>query len=100
MEKNLKLNSLKSGMYADRYTYRREHNIFENYMNETKKIATSVQIMANEMTHVKEDVKDIKSSVEQYHTKEPNEIINKVKTAIATGVVGAIIGAILALILK
>ena len=78
----------------------KEQSDIKEVVKETRKMANSIEIMALEMTHVKDDVKDIKKTVALHHTEEPNKLMNSIKTAIATGVVGAIIGAILALILK
>jgi hypothetical protein len=56
--------------------------------------------MALEMTHVKDDVKDIKKTVELHHTDNPNKFIFNIKNAILVGIATAILTAILSLILK
>jgi len=64
------------------------------------KLATNVEIMVTEMKHMKTDITEIKSNIEEYHHKEPNKLLFNIKNAILVGVVGALIGAIMALIIK
>lgn len=63
-------------------------------------LASDVKVMVNEMTNMKQDIKDIKSNIKEYHQNEPNKLIFNAKNAILAGVVGAMVGAILALVLK
>lgn len=64
------------------------------------KLATNVEIMVTEMKYMKNDITEIKSNIEEYHHKEPNELMFNVKNTIITGIISAIVGAVIALILK
>jgi hypothetical protein len=56
--------------------------------------------MANEMVHMKDDVKDIKATVALHHTEEPNNLLNNIKKTAITAIVSAIVGAVIMLVLK
>ena len=63
-------------------------------------LASDVKVMVNEMTNMKQDIKDIKGNIKEYHQNEPNKLIFNVKSAILVGAASAILGAIVALIFK
>lgn len=63
-------------------------------------LASDVKVMVSEMSNIKQDIKDIKGNIKEYHQSEPNKLIFNAKNAMVTGVIGAIVGAILALVLK
>lgn len=78
----------------------KEQSDIKEVVKETRKMANSIEIIALEMTHVKDDVKDIKKTVEHHHTENPNKFIFNIKNAILIGIATAILTAILTLILK
>lgn len=78
----------------------KEQSDIKEVVKETRKMANSIEIMALEMTHVKDDVKDIKKTVELHHTDNPNKFIFNIKNAILIGIATAILATLLALILK
>ena len=69
-------------------------------IKDISKLASGVEVMANEMKHMNQKIDNIGSKVELHHTEEPNKLMNSAKIAIVTGIIGIIIGAIFALILK
>ncbi len=69
-------------------------------IKDISKLASGVEVMANEMKHMNKKIDDLGSKVELHHTKKPNELMDKAKAAIVTGIIGIILGAIFALILK
>lgn len=78
----------------------KEQSDIKEVVKETRKMANSIEIMALEMTHVKDDVKDIKKTVELHHTDNPNKFIFNIKNAILIGIATAIVTSIITLILK
>ena len=78
----------------------KEQKELREVVNETRKIANSVEIMAKEMVHMNEKIDKIDSKVEMHHTTEPNKLLNSVKTTVITAIASAIVGAIIMLILK
>ncbi len=64
------------------------------------KLASSVEVLVNEMKHMNEKIDNINSKVELHHTEEPNKLIYKTKEVIVAAVVSAVVGAIITIILK
>ena len=64
------------------------------------KLATSLEVMAEKMDNMNGDISQIKSNIEEYHHKEPKQLLFNIKNAIAVGIVGALIGALMTLIIK
>jgi hypothetical protein len=75
-------------------------NELKEVVNETRKIANSVEIMAKEMVHMNAKIDKIDSKVEMHHTDNPNKLIFNIKNAIIVGIATAILTAIMALIFK
>lgn len=77
----------------------RRLDTLETVINSFHDIASDVKILAKEMMTVKEDVKEIKSKVED-ETNRPNRMFNNLKQAVINAIGVIITGAILALIIK
>lgn len=63
-------------------------------------LATSVKVMAEKMDNMNGDISQIKTNMEEYHHKEPKQLLFNIKNAIAIGIVSAILGALMTLIIK
>lgn len=64
------------------------------------KLATSLEVMAEKMDNMNGDISQIKINMEEYHHKEPKQLLFNIKNAIAIGIVSALIGSLMTLIIK
>ena len=62
-------------------------------------LASDVKVMVNEMSYMKQDIKEIKTKVDYHHTEEPNKLIFNIKSVAITGGISAIVSSIIALIM-
>lgn len=72
----------------------------EPVVNTIYKLATSVEVMAEKMDNMNGDISQIKTNMEEYHHKEPKQLLFNIKNAIAIGIVSALLGALMTLIIK
>lgn len=63
-------------------------------------MAKNIGVMVSEMSHMNNDISDIKGKIEKYHTDEPSKLVFNAKNAVITGVIAALVAAIMGLILK
>ena len=63
-------------------------------------LASSVKVMAEKMNNMNGDISQIKANMEEYHHKEPKQLLFNIKNAIAIGIVSALLGALMTLIIK